>query len=450
MKTSSINSKIIHSHNYRFEGEHYLNENSFLSLQLEENADKCVTLDSVATVFNPPVFKRQFCKEGKNSVQYFQSSDVQNADEYSSTYVFKGQAESLNLLVNKGDILVTGFGTIGNTRLVSKLQDNVCYANNVCRIRVNPSIKNGYIYAVLSSKYGIAQLNKNASGSVVRYIEAPGIKKTYIPNLSLEFQDKIDGLINESAELRVSATEALKSAHSILDIHLPYVNKGHSNCVSIKSIRSSFNKRFEASFYISLGSDIDNFIKSNYKWKSLGEVCSEISRPDIFKRFYVENGIPFLGSSDIFLAMPNSKKQLSKAKTSNINSLIIEENTILIPRSGTIGNVALSHSGHAQKLVSEDVIRVYPNNILRVGYIFAYLSSIIGKALIQRFIFGSVIQHVEPPLLDKIPIAIIPENSMIKIDDLIMVYSRNMGKAIELENKAISMVESEIEKWNKN
>ena len=72
--------------------------------------------------------------------------------------------------------------------------------------------------------------------------------------------------------------------------------------------------------------------------------------------------------------MPNSKKQLSKAKTSNINSLIITENTILIPRSGTIGNVALSNSGHAQKLVSEHVIRVYPNNILRVGYIFAYLS----------------------------------------------------------------------------
>ena len=31
-----------------------------------------------------------------------------------------------------------------------------------------------------------------------------------------------------------------------------------------------------------------------------------------------------------------------------------------------------------------------------------------------------------------------------------MLYSRNMGKAIELENKAISMVEAEIEKWNKH
>lgn len=450
MRTAIISNKIIQSHSFRFEGKHYLNDNSFLSLILEDNANQCVTLDTVATVFNPPVFKRQFCKEGESSVQYFQSSDVQNEDEYSSTYIFKGQAESLNLLVKEGDILVTGFGTIGNTRLVSKLQDKVCYANNVCRIRVNPSIKNGYIYAVLSSKYGNAQLNKNASGSVVRYIEAPGIKKTLIPILSSEIQEIIDGFINESSELRVAAIEALKSAHSILDIHLPYIDKGRANCISVKSIRSSFNKRFEASFHISIGSDIDKFIKRNFKWKSLGEVSSEISRPDIFKRYYVKNGIPFLGSADIFLAMPNSKKQLSKAKTSNINSLIIKENTILIPRSGTIGNVALSNSGHAQKLVSEHVIRVYPNNILRVGYIFAYLSSRIGKALIQRFIFGSVIQHVEPPLLEKIPIPIIPENSMTQINDLIMLYSRNMGKAIELENKAISMVEAEIEKWNKH
>ncbi|MEG0737597.1 MAG: hypothetical protein RR441_12050, partial [Longicatena sp.] len=97
---------------------------------------------------------------------------------------------------------------------------------------------------------------------------APGIKKTLIPILSSEIQEIIDGFINESSELRVAAIEALKSAHSILDIHLPYIDKGRANCISVKSIRSSFNKRFEASFHISIGSDIDKFIKRNFKWKS--------------------------------------------------------------------------------------------------------------------------------------------------------------------------------------
>lgn len=116
----------------------------------------------------------------------------------------------------------------------------------------------------------------------------------------------------------------------------------------------------------------------------MGQVCEDISRPDIFKRFYVQNGIVFLGGADIFLASPDSKKQLSKTKTTNISSLAIKENTILIPRSGTIGNVAWAHAGHAQKLASEDVIRLQPNDILRGGYIYAFLSSSIGKALIQN------------------------------------------------------------------
>ena len=75
MRTAFINNRIIQTHNYRFESKHYLNEYSFLSLQLEENIDRCMTLGDIAHAFNPPVFKRQFCKKTPRSVQYFQSSD---------------------------------------------------------------------------------------------------------------------------------------------------------------------------------------------------------------------------------------------------------------------------------------------------------------------------------------------------------------------------------------
>lgn len=216
MKTAALNNKDILSHKLRFEAEHYLNDNSFLCLALERNKDNCDTLENLATVFNPPVFKRQFCKPTSKSVQYFQSSDVQNAEEFSPVHIFKGQAESLNLLVNKGDVLVTGFGTIGNTRLVSKHQDGVCYANNVCRIRTNSNIPNGFIYAFMTSKYGYAQLNNNASGSVVRYIEAPGIKRTLVPRVPESFQKEVDDLIQESARLREEATVALNKASELL------------------------------------------------------------------------------------------------------------------------------------------------------------------------------------------------------------------------------------------
>lgn len=150
MIVSKVNTKLIYKHNNRFEGKHYLNKSSYLSLQLEKNEKQCCALSSLAEVFNPPVFKRQFCKNTPRAVPYFQSSDVQSASERSAVYIYKGQAQSLNLLVKENDILVTGFGTIGNTRLVSKFQDGVCYANNVCRIRTTEHT--GFIYAFISGK----------------------------------------------------------------------------------------------------------------------------------------------------------------------------------------------------------------------------------------------------------------------------------------------------------
>ena len=449
MIISKVNTKLIYKHNNRFEGKHYLNNSSYLSLQLENNEKQCCALSSLAEVFNPPVFKRQFCKNTPRAVPYFQSSDVQAASERSTVYIYKGQAQSLNLLVKENDILVTGFGTIGNTRLVSKFQNGACYANNVCRIRTTEHT--GFIYAFISGKYGKAQLNTNASGSVVRYIESPGIKKILVPIFPDTFQQEVDDLIQKSARLREEASDALEYAIGYFDtLFLMPFKESCLGKVSSKEILTSINKRFEAFFHISEGKDIDKYIKEHYEWKSLGEVCSNISRPDIFKRYYVKKGITFLGGADIFLATPDSEKRLSSKKTANIEALMIKEGTILLPRSGTIGNVAWAHAGHAQKLASEHVIRITPNDILRAGYVYAFLASKYGKLLIQRYIFGSVIQHVEPPHLKLIPVPVVDNETMDNIHDKVMVYSSAMGKAIENERNAIRMVEQEIEKWNKH
>ena len=88
-------------------------------------------------------------------------------------------------------------------------------------------------------------------------------------------------------------------------------------------------------------------------------------------------------------------------------------------------------------------------DILRGGYIYAFLSSSIGKALIQKHIFGSVIQHIEPPHLKLIPIPVIEDSIIDNIHKLVIEYSKKVGKAIENERKAISMIEQEIESWTK-
>lgn len=453
MKTASINRGYLQQHNLRFEGEHYLNDNAYLSMHMETHCDKCKHLDELALVFNPPVFKRQFCNKTPRSVQYFQSSDVNNASEESSVHIFKGQAESLNLLVKHNDILVTGFGSIGNTRLVSILQDGVCYANNVCRVRTNAGIKAGYLYACMSSKYSTAQLNNNASGSVVRYIEAPGIKKTLIPNFPESFQQQVDDLIQESAKLREEATSSLRIAISLfeqknVDYFINNTNSKHK-IISISNIINN-HKRLDSTYQLWL-SDLSNYNQTVVQ----RHTCKiQVLAKDIFignrgKRNYTEQGIPFISSSDMMLFNPIKYAKRIGTKTPNLSSMLVKQGDILISRSGTVGNTALVSNTLLDCAVSEHAMRLrIAEGEITPEYIFCYFNTKEGKRYLENLAYGSVIITLGEEFIGDIDLPILSDDAQREITKHIRDYSIKIDTAIELENKATNLIEAEIEKWN--
>ena len=447
MKFSSVRSKFVVSQ-MRLDGSFHLSDGLEVRKLVSRSPYGTTEIKDVTSdIYCPGIFKRNYVKSG---IPFLGGGDIQKQDLDSGKYLRKKNTPNYEILqIKKGWSLVTCGGTIGDAVFANNLLAKCWVSQHVMRV-IPKNIKEGMLYAYLASKYGKLLLTTNTYGSVIPTLNAGNIANLPIPRFQESFQREIDDLVQEAAKLRENASNALEYAIGYFDtLFLMPFKESCLGKVSSKEILTSINKRFEASFHISEGKDIDKYIKEHYEWKSLGEVCSNISRPDIFKRYYVKKGITFLGGADIFLATPDSEKRLSPKKTANIEALMIKEGTILLPRSGTIGNVAWAHAGHAQKLASEHVIRITPNDILRAGYVYAFLASKYGKKLIQRYIFGSVIQHVEPPHLKLIPVPIIDKKVMDDIHDKVMVYSSAMGKAIEYERKAITMVEQEIEKWNK-
>ena len=448
MKFSSVRSKFVVSQ-MRLDGSFHLSDGLEVRKLVSRSPYGTTEIKDVTSdIYCPGIFKRNYVKSG---IPFLGGGDIQKQDLDSGKYLRKKNTPNYEILqIKKGWSLVTCGGTIGDAVFANNLLAKCWVSQHVMRV-IPKNIKEGMLYAYLASKYGKLLLTTNTYGSVIPTLNAGNIANLPIPRFQESFQREIDDLVQEAAKLRENASNALEYAIGYFDtLFLMPFKESCLGKVSSKEILTSINKRFEASFHISEGKDIDKYIKEHYEWKSLGEVCSNISRPDIFKRYYVKKGITFLGGADIFLATPDSEKRLSPKKTANIGALMIKEGTILLPRSGTIGNVAWAHAGHAQKLASEHVIRITPNDILRAGYVYAFLASKYGKKLIQRYIFGSVIQHVEPPLLKLIPVPIIDKKVMDDIHDKVMVYSSAMGKAIKYERKAITMVEQEIEKWNKH
>ena len=453
MKSATVNIKQIPAMEFRFDPSLHLSEGVKVRETLAELPYEIKPLSSVTErIFLGNIFSRIWVKDKQHGVPYLAASDTVLANLDTGQFLAKRQAlEMPYLVLEKGWILVTCSGTLGNTSYTNSNYAGRIATHDLIRIVPNEDeLPGGYIYAFLSSKYGYYQITQSQFGGVVKHINATQAGQIQIPILPKEIISYADNMIKEAASLREEANKLLQSAKSFFDERLSIKEKiRQSSSKSIQSILDSQNHRFEANYYISEGALFERLILDQFQYKPLSFFFKDISRPDIFKRMYVseEAGLMFFGCSELFLATPKSIKFLSK-RTPNLELLTLKEGWVLLPRSGTIGDVAYATSLHAQKLASEDVIRLKPDNILSGAYAYAFLSSRAGKAMLQRAIFGSVIQHIEPPMLKIIPVPIF-EDSYDGIANQVITASKKLGRAGQLELEAISLVEAEIEKWNK-
>ena len=209
--------------------------------------------------------------------------------------------------------------------------------------------------------------------------------------------------------------------------------------INIKDVHTS-NLRTDASFHLSEGQEVQRFIaNSPYPLLPISKVAKDIFIGNRAKRVYVKkasHGIPFLSSSDILRADLNNLKLASTKYTPDIERMKLQKGWTLISRSGTIGNCAFANAKHAQKLASEHVIRLWPNNILRGGLVYAYLASKYGHSLLTQGTFGAVIQHIEPAFVGSILIPSFPESFQKEVDDLIQESARLREEAADMLSEA--------------
>lgn len=203
--------------------------------------------------------------------------------------------------------------------------------------------------------------------------------------------------------------------------------------------------RLDASYHLSEGPmAIKKLSKSPYPVSSLKEECSRIFSGNIFKRTYVsssEFGIPYLTGSDMVKANIDGGKFLSKKYTGQVDNLMIHKDWILISCSGTLGNTVFTNDDFEGRIGTHDLIRAIPNeNNTKKGYLYAYLASKIGYALLTQSSYGGVVKHIEPHHIKDLPIPILPEAKQQEIHDLIEKAADLRVKANELLRGAHELI----------
>lgn len=150
----------------------------------------------------------------------------------------------------------------------------------------------------------------------------------------------------------------------------------------------------------------------------------------------------FIGSAEMLEIKPKPIKFLS-AKTMNTAPFQVNKGTILISRSGTIGNVTFVNETLSNLLVSEHAIRIIPKKF--AGYIYAFLKTKTGKALVQANTFGAVVDQIEPEHLKNIIIPNAPEGIKQMIHEAVIVSYDLRDQSNELIDSAEALLYQELQ-----
>ena len=182
--------------------------------------------------------------------------------------------------------------------------------------------------------------------------------------------------------------------------------------------------RLDASYHLSDGRVAKIKIENcPYEVSSLSDLTLDVFNGPRFKRYYVEGaemGIPFMGSADMLKSDLGSLKCISKKLSRNVEALYIKKDWILVSCSGTIGNTVYTNEDYDGKTASQHIMRIVPNpKNVKPGYLYAFLSSKFGYALLTQGTYGAVIQHIEPHHIEHLPIPVLPEAKQQEIHDLI-------------------------------
>lgn len=400
---------------------------------------------------------RQYVLDAQHGVPFMGSTDILAFDLTYQPLLSKKQVNrNSQFTIRKGWTLITRSGTTGRMAFARESMDGMACSEHVMRIVPDANkVPEGYIFAYLSSRFGIPLVVSGTYGSIIQSIEPHHVSNLPVPRLG-EVESVADRLIQRSGSLLSNSQAKLNEATELYfdSVGLSDINPtewhswgsdlGFAAPVSSKSLRAlNFNPRFER---------LCSQIKQG-QHKLLGELCLEgtLRRGNIFKRIDAapEHSYQLVGQKQIFWLRPEGR-WISKASVRE--EVLVSDGTILVAAQGTLGEGELFC--RAEFITGSTLERAYSEHFLRViadesqierGALFAFIRSETAFRMLRSASTGSKLQDFHYAVLPSLPIPYPEQAVRKKCHDLVVEAYEARDEAIRFEDEARSLVERTIE-----
>lgn len=190
-------------------------------------------------------------------------------------------------------------------------------------------------------------------------------------------------------------------------------------------------RRMEAASYLSSGYGLRlAFDRFGSRVTTVGRLA-KVWQPSRLKGIQLDkaSGIPFLAATQVFDLRPSPRKFLSLDRTEDSGERFIQDGTIVITCSGSVGRSTLIYGAHKGVLISHDLLRVTPSEPVHWGWVYAYFRSAYARQMMVSAQYGHMIKHLEPSHIDALPIPL-PR------DEVLSRFQVGAAKVLESRNRA--------------
>lgn len=469
MEAFKINSSEIED---RIDATYYVPENRRIVNALQESEFETTNLGELAErIFNPSRLTRNYTEKDIQYIDYDPDTvgkpfiNVSEARKWPEVRIIHkiGENRSVDdyLFTDEDTLLVTRSGTVGMTMKVNEMT-GLIGSEHFLRIIPNNDDVGNFLYAYLNTSYGIPQAERGSHGSVVEELRPENLENIVVPGFSDSGISKVDKLVSEAMEARCEALNKLQEAHAIFDDRIPLETADVSEVSTFSVSSEDIEDRLDATYYLPENRQIIDAIQdSGYETTTVEDETEEIFHPGWFTRNYLEEeqpyfahhddkeGIPYLKPSKA-MELPETRRiDYVSESMENLEDYLLEEGTIMVTRSGTVGVPIMVTEEFAGCAASEHLIRAIPEDREFGRYLYAFLLHRMGRMQVKMGTHGSVVQEITDEHVGDPIVPLLDEPDIEEVIELTDTAIEKRETATQKIRSAIDYIESELPEVSK-
>ena len=364
------------------------------------------------------------------------------------------------MLIKKGNIIVSTTRPYrGAIAIVPDELDGAIATTGFGILKPKEEINKLFLYTILKSRFGLAQLEQRMTGSNYPAITAEELKKIKILIPPCKIQDHIAEIMEEAYKQR---KEKLKEAEDLLagindyvldklGIGIPGIDvEKKTFIVNWSSLEGRYDPRFYQPRYMTAIAELN---KGPYV-KTIGEISKYVgsgSTPKAKGDAYTtkEEGIPFIRVTNIkndgidLTDVVYIKREIHER---TLKRTRLKPNDLLLSMAGTIGVSTVVPENFSEANINQALARIVLKEETNPFFVAIFLNTKIGRLQTERLSRPAVQANINLPEIKSIKIPVPPTEIQIEVAEEVKRRRERAEKLKQEAEEIIKQAKEEVER----